>query len=316
MSGRRQLRVAFCGIGRMGAEMVGVLTLRGFPVTVWNRTVERAITAAGHTGAEVAPTPAMAAKDADVVITMLTDGEAVIDTLTRDDGILAGVREGTVVVDCSTIGAPAARRAAELCAAAGVRFLDCPVSGSTAVAREGRLGLMAGGDAAVIEKVRPVLAALGTVVHVGPAGAGAAAKVAVNALLHTFSTALSECLVTARAAGVSADALFDVLAAGVLWNRFLDYKRPAFTDLAGTQVAFDLSTATKDLGLAVTAGDEAALPESVVRRVLELHQHALDDGFGDRDMAAMAAWFAATAGRADHFATAGEPFPGREPERN
>jgi 3-hydroxyisobutyrate dehydrogenase/2-hydroxy-3-oxopropionate reductase len=311
----RRLRVAFCGIGRMGAEMVAVLSRQGFPVTVWNRTADRAVTAAERTGAEVAPTPALACEDADVVITMLTDGEAVLRTLTGDDGILAGAREGAVVVDCSTIGARAAREAAGLCAAAGVRFLDCPVSGSTAVAREGRLGLMAGGDAAVIDAVRPVLEALGTVVHVGPAGAGAAAKVAVNALLHTFSTALSECLVTAREAGVSADALFDVLAAGVLWNRFLDYKRPAFTDPAHTQVAFDLGTATKDLGLAVTAGDEAALPESVVRRVLELHQRALDDGFGDRDMAAMAAWFAATAGRADHSAAAGAPVPVREPER-
>jgi 3-hydroxyisobutyrate dehydrogenase-like beta-hydroxyacid dehydrogenase len=316
MNDRRQLRVAFCGIGRMGAEMVGVLTRRGFPVTVWNRTVERAITAAECTGAEVASTPAKAGKDADVVITMLTDGEAVINTLTGDDGILAGVREGTIVVDCSTIGVPAARRAAELCAAAGVRFLDCPVSGSTAVAREGRLGLMAGGDAVVIREARPVLEALGTVVHVGPAGAGAAAKVSVNALLHTFSTALSECLVTARRAGVSADAFFDVLAAGVLWNRFLDYKRPAFTDPANAQVAFDLGTATKDLGLAVTAGDEAALSESVVRRVLELHQRALDDGFGDRDMAAMVAWFAAAADQGDHSAADGTPVPGREPERN
>ncbi|MEV4171262.1 NAD(P)-dependent oxidoreductase [Nonomuraea sp. NPDC049709] len=308
----RQLRVAFCGTGRMGAEMVAALAGSGFPVTVWNRTAERARTVAGRTGAEAAPTPAMAAKDADVVFTMLTDGEAVISTLAGPDGILAGAGAGTIVVDCSTIGAGAAAEAAGLCAAAGARFLDCPVSGSTAVAREGRLGLMAGGDPAVINEVRPALEALGTVVHVGPAGAGAAAKVAVNALLHTFSTALAECLVTARRAGVSADALFDVLAAGVLWNRFLGYKRPAFTDPAGTGVAFDLATATKDLRLAVAAGGDTDPARSVVRRVLELHQHALDDGFGDRDMAAMAAWFQAAA---DPSAAAGDAVPGREPER-
>ncbi|MFI7610934.1 NAD(P)-dependent oxidoreductase [Nonomuraea terrae] len=325
MSERRRLRVAFCGTGRMGAEMVGVLTRQGFPVTIWNRTAERAVAVAGRTSAEVAPTPALAGKDADVVITMLTDGHAVLRTLAGDDGVLAGVREGTIVVDCSTIGVHAAREAAELCAAAGLRFLDCPVSGSTAVAREGRLGLMAGGDPAVIHAARPVLAALGTVVHVGPTGAGAATKVAVNALLHTFSTALSECLVTARASGVSADSFFDVLASGVLWNRFLDYKRPAFTDPAGTEVAFDLGTATKDLGLAVTAGDDAGLQESVVRRAFELHERALDDGFGTRDMAAMAAWFGATAGRAGHSGTAGraghsaaagKAAPGRATERN
>lgn len=288
-------RVGFCGLGRMGTEMVTALTRQGFAVTGWNRTPARALAAAEHTGAQVAGTPALVAKNADVVITMLTDGDAVLRTLAGDDGVLAGAREGLVVVDCSTTGAQVAREAADLCAAAGVRFIDCPVSGSTVVAREGKLGLMAGGDAAVIGRVRPVLDALGTVVHVGPTGAGAATKVAVNALLHTFSTALAECVVTARAAGVSADALFDVLAVGVLWNRFLDYKRPAFTDPEGTAVAFDLRTATKDLGLAAGAADVAGLRQSVVRRALELHRHALDDGLGDRDMAAMTAWFAATA---------------------
>ncbi|MFG1818990.1 NAD(P)-dependent oxidoreductase [Kribbella sp. NPDC049174] len=289
------LRVGFCGAGRMGTEMVTALTRQGFVVTVWNRTAARALATAEQTGAEVADTPALAAKNADVVITMLTDGEAVLRTLAGDDGVLAGAREGMVVVDCSTTGAHAARAAADRCAAAGVSFIDCPVSGSTLVAREGKLGLMAGGDAAAIDRVRPVLDALGTVVQVGPTGAGAAAKVSINALLHTFSTALAECLVTARAAGVSTPALFDVLSVGVLWNRFLDYKRAAFTDPDGTAVAFDLRTATKDLGLAARAADDAGLRESVVRRALELHRHALDDGLGDRDMAAMTAWFAATA---------------------
>lgn len=286
------LRIGFCGLGRMGTEMVAALTRQGFAVTVWNRTPERAWSAAANTGAKVADTPALAAERADVVITMLTDGDAVLGTLTD---LLPGAREDLIVVDCSTTGVRAAREAASRCAAAGVRYVDCPVSGSTVVAREGKLGLMAGGDAATIERVRPVLDALGTVVHVGPTGAGAAAKVSINALLHTFSTALAECLVTARAAGVSTPALFDVLSVGVLWNRFLDYKRPAFTNPEGTAVAFDLRTATKDLGLAAGAADDAGLGESVVRRALELHRHALDDGLGDRDMAAMTAWFAATA---------------------
>lgn len=286
------LRVGFCGLGRMGTEMVAALTRQGFAVSVWNRTAARALAAAESTGAAVADTPALAAKNADVVITMLTDGDAVLRTLAD---LLPGAGEGLIVVDCSTTGVRAAREASDRCTAAGVGFVDCPVSGSTVVAREGKLGLMAGGDAAVIDRVRPVLDALGTVVHVGPTGAGAAAKVSINALLHTFSTALAECLVTARAAGVATPALFDVLSVGVLWNRFLDYKRPAFTDPEGTAVAFDLRTATKDLGLAARAADDAGLRESVVRRALELHRHALDDGLGDRDMAALTAWFAATA---------------------
>jgi 3-hydroxyisobutyrate dehydrogenase-like beta-hydroxyacid dehydrogenase len=291
-----QPRVAFCGLGRMGAEMVAALAERGFAVTVWNRTRDRATKLAAEIGVESAESPAAASTGADVVITMLTDGEAVLRTLSGDGGVLAGVRKGSVVVDCSTTGAAAARQAAALCAASEVKFLDSPVSGSTVVARQGKLGLMVGGDSAVIEQARPVLEALGTVVPVGPTGAGAAAKVAVNGLLHTFNSALSECLVAARAEGVAPSALFDVLAAGVLWNRFLDYKRPAFIDPDNSPVAFDLRTATKDLSLALTASNDAGLTASVVARVLELHQQALEDGFGDRDMAAMAAWFAAGAG--------------------
>jgi 3-hydroxyisobutyrate dehydrogenase-like beta-hydroxyacid dehydrogenase len=311
-----QVRVAFCGLGRMGAEMVAALTDRGFPVTVWNRTPDKAAALAAATGAEAAESPASASSSADVVITMLTDGDAVLATLNGADGVLAGAGTGTVVVDCSTIGAEAAREAAALCAKSEVGFLDSPVSGSTVVARQGKLGLMVGGDTAVIDQARPVLDALGTVVHVGPTGAGAATKVAVNGLLHTFSTALSECMVAARTEGVSADALFDVLAAGVLWNRFLDYKRPSFSDPENTAVAFDLRTATKDLALAVAASNHAGLSASVVGRALELHQQALADGFGDRDMAAMAAWFGVSAGTNGDPALAGAPAPDGQPERN
>ncbi|MFP5372977.1 MAG: NAD(P)-dependent oxidoreductase, partial [Actinomycetes bacterium] len=248
--------------------------------------------------------------------TMVTDGTALLQTLDGPTGVLCGAAKHTVVIDCSTIGAEAAADAAERCASAGLRFVDCPVSGSTQVARAGKLGLMAGGDAEVIDEVRPVLEALGTVVPVGPTGAGAAAKVAVNALLHAFNTALAECVVTARTAGVDPDAFFDVLAAGVLWNRFLDYKRPAYTDPEHTPVAFDLGTATKDLGLAVQAEERAGITASVVARALELHRRAVADGLGDRDMAALAAWFAGPP-HAGGGTDASEARPPRdEPERN
>ena len=162
MSDGPQLRVAFCGLGRMGAEMVAALTERGFPVTVWNRTPDKAAALAAATGAERQPSPPESASSAaDVVITMLTDGDAVLATLGAADGVLAGARKGTVVVDCSTIGAEAARQAAALCAKSEVGFLDSPVSGSTVVARQGKLGLMVGGDSAVIDQARPVLDALG-----------------------------------------------------------------------------------------------------------------------------------------------------------
>ena len=289
--------VAVCGLGRMGRPIARRIAGGEFALAVWNRSPGPAQETAAETGATPAMTPAEAARGADVVVTMLTDGPAVLAVLEGPDGVLAGLEPGAVVVDCSTTGADAARRAAELCRAAGVGFLDCPVSGSTAVAERGELGLMVGGDADLLQRVRPVLDRFGgTIVHVGPTGAGAAAKVAVNGLLHTFSTALAESLVAAEAAGVDRAALFDVLAGGVLANTFLGYKRQAFLDPDAAPVAFDLTTAAKDLQLAVDAGRSAHLPASVVAQTLQLHRRALDDGYGDRDIAAMASWFSKRTG--------------------
>jgi 3-hydroxyisobutyrate dehydrogenase-like beta-hydroxyacid dehydrogenase len=292
-----QRRVAVCGLGRMGRPIAARIAGGGFPLTVWNRSPGPAESLAAEAGGRAAATPAEAARDADVVITMLTDGPAVLAVLDGPDGVLAGLRSGAVVIDCSTTGAEYARQAAALCRAAGVAFLDSPVSGSTAVAERGELGLMVGGEPDVLAGVRPVLDRFGaTVVHVGPVGAGAAVKVAVNGLLHTFSTALAESLVAAEAAGVPRTAFFDVLAGGVLANTFLGYKRAAFLDPDSAPVAFDLTTATKDLRLAVDASRAAHLPVSVLERTLQLHCQALEDGYGGKDMAAMAAWIADRAG--------------------
>ena len=297
MTGDDRTRVAVCGLGRMGRPIAARIAAGGFPLTVWNRTPAAAEALAASTGARSAATPAEAGRNADVVITMLTDGAAVLDVLRGPDGVLAGSRPGAVVVDCSTTGADYARQAADLCRDAGVGFLDCPVSGSTVVAERGELGLMVGGEKDVLEQARPVLEQFGkNVVHLGPTGAGAAAKVAVNGLLHTFSTALAESLVAAEAAGVPRAALFDVLAGGVLANTFLSYKRDAFIDPEHAAVAFDLGTASKDLALAVDASRHADLPVSLVERTLQLHRQALEDGYGDKDIAAIAAWLRGTAG--------------------
>ncbi len=294
MSGKRRPRIAFCGLGRMGRQMATRVIEGGYPTSVWNRTSGAARALAEETGATASATPASAARGAEVVITMLTDGPALLAVLTGEEGVLAGIPPGSVVVDCSTIGPEMAREASELCSQAGIAFIDSPVSGSTAVASRGELGLMVGGDPRDLARVEPVLATFGrTIVHVGPTGAGAAAKVAVNGLLHTFSTALAETLVTAEAAGVSRSSLFDVLLSGVLANTFLGYKRDAFIDPESGPVAFDLDTATKDLRLASAATRESGLNASIIERALQLHERALTENYGDRDMAAMAAWFSA-----------------------
>ncbi len=313
MNGDARPVVAFCGLGRMGAQMAGRVADAGYELRVWNRS-EPAVTSflQAHR-ARSAATPREAADGADVVITMLTNGEAVLSVLDGADGVLAGLRTGAVVVDCSTTGAELARTAHTLCARAGVGFVDSPVSGSTVVAARGQLGLMVGGEPGDIARVEAVLRCFGgSLVHVGPPGSGAAAKVAVNALLHTFNTALAECLVAAEAQGVARPMLFSVLANSVLWNTFLDYKREAYVNPDDAAVAFDLATAEKDLRLAVDAVNDAGLGHSLIECVRDIHHQAVSDGYGERDMSALASWFGSTSSSSPTRATAGHPTDSRK----
>jgi 3-hydroxyisobutyrate dehydrogenase-like beta-hydroxyacid dehydrogenase len=292
MNDPKRLAVAFCGLGRMGEQMARRIVDAGFELTVYNRNAAVAAEFADRTGAAWARTPRDAAARADVVITMLTDGPAVLGVLDGPDGVLAGLAGNGAVVDCSTTGAQYARSAAAMCTATGGVFLDSPVSGSTAVASVGELGLMVGGDSEVLRRVEPVLRAFAkTIVHVGGDGAGAASKVAINGLLHSFNTALAESVVVAERHGVPRAVLFEVLSNSVLSNRYLDYKSEAFVHPENASVAFDLQTASKDLRLAMNAAQTAHVHASLIERALDIHQRAVADGYGQDDISALATWF-------------------------
>ncbi|MCU0619002.1 MAG: NAD(P)-dependent oxidoreductase [Gemmatimonadaceae bacterium] len=206
--------VAFLGLGAIGAPMAARLAAAGVPLTVWNRTVAKATESeAVRHGAQVAATAAAAVAGADVVITCLPESRDVVALLDADGGAVRDAfRPGTVLVDC-TSGDPATSRVlAAALAARGVGFLDAPVSGGVVGAVNGTLTVMVGGDAALLERVRPVLAPFaGKVVHCGAVGAGHALKAVNNALLalHVWSTA--EGLVAAQAAGVDPAVALDVI---------------------------------------------------------------------------------------------------------
>ncbi len=206
--------VAFLGLGAIGAPMAARLAAAGVPLTVWNRTAARATASEAATaGARVAASAAEAVAGADVVITCLPESSDVVALLDADGGAVRGAfRAGTVLVDC-TSGDPATSRAlAAALAARGVGFLDAPVSGGVVGAVNGTLTVMVGGDAALLERVRPVLAPFtGKLVHCGAVGAGHALKAVNNALLalHVWSTA--EGLAAAQAAGVDPAIALDVI---------------------------------------------------------------------------------------------------------
>ncbi len=205
------MSVGFLGLGAIGTPMAAHLARRG-PLTVWNRTTARATEFAARHGAVAAATPREAAATADVVITCLGTSGDVASLLDGPDGLLAGLRAGTLFLDCTSGDPPTSRRIAERLAAQGVAFADAPVSGGTNGAEAGALTVMVGADEATFARARPVLEAFGgRIAHVGPVGAGDALKAVNNALLAVNILAAAEGLSALAKAGVAPRTALEVL---------------------------------------------------------------------------------------------------------
>ena len=212
--------IAFLGTGLMGAPMVRRLLGAGFAVTVWNRDGSKAEVLAAD-GAKVAATAAEAVRGADVVFTMLSDGNAVGDVLFAQ-GVAEALKPGAVVVDTSSIAPKLARAHAEKLASLSIAHLDAPVSGGTVGAEAGTLAIMAGGDAEMVESLADVFAALGRVTPVGPSGAGQVCKLANQQIVAVTIGALAEAMVLVEAGGASRAAFRDAIRGGFAESRILD----------------------------------------------------------------------------------------------
>jgi 3-hydroxyisobutyrate dehydrogenase-like beta-hydroxyacid dehydrogenase len=283
------VKAAVVGTGRMGAAMAARLAQGGVEVTVFNRTRARAEELASHIGATVAGTACAAAASAPVVLVSLADDAAVNAAYGGPDGIVAGVGADTVVCDTSTVDPKTARRTAELVAKAGGAAVDAPVSGSVSTVESGKLVVLAGGAEADLDRARPVLELIAArVFHLGPAGAGAAMKLAVNGVVHAINQAVSEALVVAESAGIARSAAYDVLAAGAAGAPFVQYKRAAFEDPEGTPVAFTLDLVAKDLDLLLALADRFGVPVAQARANRAAVGAAVDAGMGDADISAIA----------------------------
>ena len=205
------MNVSLLGLGAMGARMAVHLLDAGHTLTVWNRSPGPA-DALRQRGARVATTPAEAAQSAEVVLSMVTDDDASRAVWIGPDGALAGLAQGAVAVESSTLTPGRVRKLAQAVGERGASFLDAPVMGSRPQAEAGTLIFLVGGDGASVERVRPLLEAMGGAVHhVGPTGQGAALKLAVNGLYAIQVAAVGEWFHTLRAAGVEADRVVDVL---------------------------------------------------------------------------------------------------------
>jgi 3-hydroxyisobutyrate dehydrogenase-like beta-hydroxyacid dehydrogenase len=290
--------VALLGTGRMGSAMARTLARSGASLVLWNRTPETARALADEVGGRLASSPAEAAATADVAITMLADDAAVREVFGGPDGLIGGAHPGSVFVDMSTVLPDTIRTLAPAVRAAGAGLLDCPVSGSVTLAESGGLTLMVGGEAADLERARPVLAPLAkAIVHLGPLGSGAAMKLAVNTVVFGLNQALAEGLVLAEAAGVGRSAAYDVLAASAVGAPFVTYKRAAFLEPDATPVAFALALATKDLLLIKALAAELGVSTPQVEVNLEQVRAAAEGGRDRRDFAEVAEHLRQRSGR-------------------
>jgi 3-hydroxyisobutyrate dehydrogenase-like beta-hydroxyacid dehydrogenase len=277
------VKVAFCGLGNMGTPMAARLIDAGHDVTVWNRTGERT-GGLGARGATVAPTPSAAAANADVVITMLADEQAVESVLFGPDGIAGGIRPGAVLVDMSTVAPDTARSFASRMPD-GVGILEAPVKGGPARAAEGGLKILVGGATETFEHVRPLLSVLGEPRHVGPTGSAAAAKVLNNFAVIVLVSVMGEALVLADALGMDEAFALEILE-GTPLEATVRHQWPRATGAA--PASFKMRLAAKDLHLALDAARSAGLDLEIAEVARGRLDRAIAQGMGEDDQAGVA----------------------------
>lgn len=251
--------IGLIGLGIMGRPMARNLIKAGYRLIVHNRSsgpVEEIVAA----GATAADSPRAVANGADVVITMLPDSPDVEAVLRGPDGVLAGVRQGAIIIDMSTISPLVAQALAAEATERGARMLDAPVSGGDKGAIAGTLSIMVGGDADTFAECQPIFAALGkTIVHVGPSGAGQTVKCCNQIVVALAYQAISEALVLGARAGVEPAKIIEVLNGGLAATRVMEMRGPTMIE-HNFAPGFRLRLHHKDLGIALEMGKAYGVP--------------------------------------------------------
>ncbi len=281
------VRVGFCGMGTMGAAMAANLVRAGLPLKVWNRTAGKAGLPVSL-GATEAATPRDLAAASDIVVLCVSDTPDVEAVLFGADGAAAGLAQGCLVIDCSTIAPAATRSFAERLATQGVAMVDAPVSGGSEGAQKGTLTIMVGGETADVERARPVLAAMGTAItHMGPVGAGQSTKAVNQVILAGTYLGVAEGMVLAIKSGLDPEKVVAALSGGAARSWVLENRsgRMIADDYPlGFRIALHLKDLTIALEQARAVG--AALPVAAMASQIEAGLVA--KGHGDDDNSALA----------------------------
>ncbi|GGP13143.1 2-hydroxy-3-oxopropionate reductase [Nonomuraea glycinis] len=280
------MTIAFIGLGIMGSPMAVHLVKAGHSVTGYNRSPEKTKPLA-EAGGRVAPSIADAVTGAEVVALMVPDSLDVQDVLTGDDGVFAHAAAGTLIIDFSSIRPDITRELADEAARRGLRYLDAPVSGGEAGARNAALSIMVGGESADFDAATPIFDVVGkTVVHVGPSGSGQTVKAANQLIVAANIEALAEAVVFLRAYGVNLEAALEVLGGGLAGSAVLTQKRANM--LAHSfEPGFRIALHHKDMGIVTSAAREAGVVLPLGALVAQLVASANATGDGALDHSAL-----------------------------
>jgi 3-hydroxyisobutyrate dehydrogenase len=273
------MKIGYAGMGIMGSGMAGCLLRAGHDVMVWNRTRDRTDDLAAA-GAEVADNPAELAAACEITMTCVSDTPDVDEVTLGEDGLIHGLGAGKLVVDHSTISASATRRLAATVAAAGAAWMDAPVSGGSEGAQRGTLSIMAGGEAADVERARPYMEAYGSsITHVGPVGAGQMVKQVNQVLVVVNALAVSEALLLAKAGGLDLDATIEAVKGGGAGSWMLANRGPQVVD-RDWRPGFTIDLQQKDLRLVLESADELAVPLPATSLVFQMYRALQRRGLG------------------------------------
>jgi 3-hydroxyisobutyrate dehydrogenase len=279
-----KMRVGFIGLGAMGAPMATNLHREGMLVGVYNRTLSRAMLfASDHDEVRVASTPADLA-DCEVVVTCVS---ADADVLQMAEALASSLKEGAVVVDCSTVSAETAQVAGRLLGDRGIGFLDAPVSGGTEGAARGTLSIMVGGPEGDLNIAMPVLEVLGgRIVHMGVVGTGQATKAANQIAVAGVDQAVSEAMAFADAHGLDLDKVMEALGGGAAGSWFLENRGPNMRD-RNFPLGFKVTLHAKDLEICrkMAARFDVKLP--IVEMTLLHYSRLIGQGYGDEDVSSL-----------------------------
>lgn len=272
-------RIGFVGLGIMGRGMAHNVLKAGLPLTVWNRTAARMeeLVAAG---AQPGASPADVAARSDITITCVSDTPDVETVVLGEGGVIYGAQPGSVLVDCSTISPKATRAMAARLAQQGVTMLDAPVSGGSEGAARGTLSIMVGGPAEAVERVRPVLLAMGKVItHVGESGAGQMVKLVNQVLVVGNCLAMCEALLLAQAGGVDLQKTYDAISQGAAGSWMFTNRGPQIMR-RDWRPGFTIDLQQKDLRLVLEAAGELGLPLLATEMIASFYRTLQARGLG------------------------------------